>query len=213
MVVMLELPLPYAHLAEQVNEKLADSGVTHPVTAVLLNFRGYDTMLEVVVLFVALIAMLTQTKKRSAWSSAAELRAVTVQVQVLQWLTRVIVPLAIMVAGYLLWAGAYRAGGAFQAAAVLAAAGVLLKLAGLLHTAALPGSALRMGLLAGLLFFFAVAAAGTIAGQQGNLLQYPLGWAGILILLIEAGLTVSLGLILSRTFLALADDGASETEQ
>ncbi len=31
------------------------SGVTHPVTAVLLNFRGYDTLLEVAVLLIALV--------------------------------------------------------------------------------------------------------------------------------------------------------------
>lgn len=204
--VMLELPTPVVRLAEQVNEKLAASGVTHPVTAVLLNFRGYDTLLEVVVLFVALTAMLTQAKTRNPERIPTELQSVPAQVQVLQWLTRVVVPLAIMIAGYLLWAGAYRAGGAFQAAAVLAAAGVLLRLAGMLHTTTLPRPVSRAGLLAGLLSFFAVAAVGTIAGQHGSLLQYPVDWAGILILFIEAGLTFSLGLILARTFLALADD-------
>ena len=65
---MLELPASRVHLAELVNEKLADSGVNHPVTAVLLNFRGYDTMLEVAVLFVALTAMLTQAKSPGSWS-------------------------------------------------------------------------------------------------------------------------------------------------
>ena len=35
---------------------LAESGVTHPVTAVLLNYRGYDTLLEIAVLLLALLA-------------------------------------------------------------------------------------------------------------------------------------------------------------
>lgn len=205
-LVMLDLPAPHVHLAVQVNEKLAESGVIHPVTAVLLNFRGYDTLLEVVVLFVALTAMLTQAKGRNLQHITTKPCSVPMQIEVLQWLTRVVVPLAIMVAGYLLWAGAYRAGGAFQAAAVLAAASVLLRLAGMLHTTGLPGPASRIGLLAGLLFFFAVAAAGMITRQQGSLLQYPDDWAGLLILFIEAGLTFSLGLILARTFLTLADD-------
>lgn len=208
---MLELPPPRIHLGEQVHEKLADSEVAHPVTAVLLNFRGYDTMLEVAVLFVALTAMLTQSKSLSGRRMPLESPPVLaqVQVQVLQWLARGVVLLAIMVAGYLLWVGAYRPGGAFQAAATLAAACVLLRLADMLHATALPGPAVRAGLLAGPLFFFAVAAAGVIAGREGGLLQYPAGWAGVSILFIEAGLTLSLGLILARTFLILADDGGA----
>ena len=205
---MLELPASRVHLEERVNEKLAGSGVVHPVTAVLLNFRGYDTMLEVAVLFVALTAMLTQSKSLSGRRMPLESRPVLaqVQVQVLQWLARGVVLLAIMVAGYLLWVGAYRPGGAFQAAATLAAACVLLRLADMLHATALPGPAARAWLLAGPLLFFAVAAAGVIAGRQGGLLQYPVGWAGVSILFIEAGLTLSLGLILARAFLVLAED-------
>ncbi|MFT5651468.1 MAG: multisubunit Na+/H+ antiporter MnhB subunit, partial [Yoonia sp.] len=38
-----------------VSERLLESGVTNPVTAVLLNFRAFDTLLEIAVLFVALI--------------------------------------------------------------------------------------------------------------------------------------------------------------
>ncbi len=49
---------------------------------------------------------------------------------VLRAFTNLVLPLMVLVAGYLLWAGENRAGGAFQAAAVLAAAGVLLRLAG-----------------------------------------------------------------------------------
>jgi multisubunit Na+/H+ antiporter MnhB subunit len=112
----------------------------------------------------------------------------------------------ILFAGYLLWAGAHRAGGAFQAAAVLAAAGVLLKLADMLPVRTTLGPASRSGLLGGLLLFFIVAAAVMPTAPQGSLLQYPHGWAGALILLIEAGLTLSLGLILARMFLLLADD-------
>lgn len=206
---ILELPELRVHLAEQVTAKLAISGVTHPVTAVLLNFRGYDTMLEVAVLFVALVAMLAQTETRNELHITAEHRSsIPSHLQVLQWLARVVVPLMILFAGYLLWAGAHRAGGAFQAAAVLAAAGVLLKLADMLPVRTKLGPASRWGLLGGLLLFFIVAAA-VMPAAQGNLLQYPYGWAGALILLIEAGLTLSLGLILARMFLLLADDSHS----
>ena len=96
----------------------------------------------------------------------------------------------ILAAVYLLWAGALRPGGAFQAGAILAAAAVLLNLAGVLPAWAVPRFWLRLGMAGGLLIFLAVAA-GLLA--QGALLRYPPEWAGTLILLIETGLTLSLG--------------------
>ena len=44
-------------LEEQVATHLDTSGVGNPVTAVLLNFRGYDTLLEMAVLLVALLGV------------------------------------------------------------------------------------------------------------------------------------------------------------
>ena len=48
----------------------------------------------------------------------------------LDTLTRLLVPVLILVAAYLLWVGAHAPGGAFQAGSVLGAAGVLLLLSG-----------------------------------------------------------------------------------
>ena len=42
---------PVDTLLQAVGENLATSGVSNPVTAVLLNFRAYDTLLELAVLF------------------------------------------------------------------------------------------------------------------------------------------------------------------
>ena len=55
---MLELGPAAIDLRVPVAAHLADSGVTHPVTAVLLNFRGYDTLLEIAVLLLALLGIL-----------------------------------------------------------------------------------------------------------------------------------------------------------
>lgn len=190
---MLDLPPHALRLPEAVAANLADSGVEHPVTAVLLNFRGYDTLLEVAVLLLALLGVLALARHHG------EGRAPRPAHPVLQTLARLLAPLMVLVAGYLLWIGAYAPGGAFQAGAVLAAAGVLLRLAGLLPAWALPGRLLRGGLALGLLVFVAVAA-GALA--QGSLLQYPPALAGQLILLIEAGLTLSIGLTLAGLYLA-----------
>jgi multisubunit Na+/H+ antiporter MnhB subunit len=37
---------------------MPESGVDHPVTAVLLNFRSYDTLLEIAVLLLAVVVAL-----------------------------------------------------------------------------------------------------------------------------------------------------------
>lgn len=194
---LLELGSPAATLAPLVAGTLAQSGVTHPVTAVLLNFRGYDTLLEIAVLLIALIGL-------TAVAHRGEAPAATAAVEpVLTTLARLAAPLMVLVAVYLLWAGAFRPGGAFQAGAVLAAAAVLLHLTRLLPAWAAPGAWLRAGLAGGFLLFLAIAAA---LLAEGALLKYPPAQAGLLILAIESGLTVSLGLILAGLFLFLSEE-------
>jgi multisubunit Na+/H+ antiporter MnhB subunit len=193
-VSILNLPAVTGFVRDAVAIKMPMSGVEHPVTAVLLNFRGYDTLLEIAVLLLALLVVLAvasgSAPKRSTPARSTD--------PVLQALARLLTPLMILTAGYLLWAGAHRPGGAFQAGAVLAAALVLLNLAGLLPAWTAPGKLLRLGLAGGFLVFLAVAA---LLLGEGALLQYPPASAGALILLIEAGLTFSLGLTLAGLFL------------
>jgi len=196
---MLELGPVAIDLRAPVAAHLAQSGVSHPVTAVLLNYRGYDTLLEIAVLLLALLAILAVVGDTAATRPMASH-------PVLQMLARLATPLMIVVAIYLLWAGAFRPGGAFQAGAVLAAAAVLLHLVGLLPGWSTPGLRLRIGLVAGFALFLAVA---TGLLMHGTLLQYPPAAAGVLILLIEAGLTVSLALILAGLFLFLAREEAA----
>jgi multisubunit Na+/H+ antiporter MnhB subunit len=197
---LLNLPPPVVRLPAEVMAKLAESGVGHPVTAVLLNFRGYDTLLEIAVLLLALFGMFAagagqdrRQRKKAGDSESAD--------PVVQTLARFAAPLMVLAAVYLLWAGAHRPGGAFQAGAVLAAALVLLHLARLLPAWSSPRFWLRIGLAGGFLVFLVLAAA--LSGP-GALLQYPPQYAAALILLIETALTVSLGLILAGLFLFLS---------
>ncbi len=191
---MLDLPAPSGRVSAQVAARLSESGVAHDVTAVLLNFRGYDTLLEIGVLLLAVLGVLAVrvTADESGSRRPRPARAV------LRALTNLVVPLMVLVAGYLLWAGAHRPGGAFQAGAVLAAAGVLLRLSGRFPDLLPPRFWLRAGLLIGFAVFTAVALGTSAAGSA--LLQYPPQQAGALILLIEATLTVSIGLILVSLF-------------
>jgi len=197
---MLDLPAPAFDLLPAVTTHLPASGVEHPVTAVLLNYRAYDTLLEVAVLLLALIGIL-------ALGIDADPVAPRPVEAMLSILARLIVPAMIVMAVYLLWAGAHRPGGAFQAAAVLAAGGVLLQLGGLIASWSAPRARLRWSIAGGFLIFLGVA---LVTGLESTLLQYPMPIAGRLILLIESGLTISLGLILAGLFLLLSRDRKNE---
>ncbi|MDP1691015.1 MAG: MnhB domain-containing protein [Burkholderiaceae bacterium] len=191
---MLELPSPTTQLAETVQQHLDQSGVRHPVTAVLLNFRGYDTLLEIAVLLVAVLGVLVPHLVPGDAATPTEASASPI----LAGLVHLLVPAMAVLAGYLLWAGSHRPGGAFQAGAVLAAAGVLLRLAGRWTFPLPPRPLARAGLLIGFAVFLTVALSALLTG--GVLLELPRAWAGELILLIEATLSVSIGLMLLSLF-------------
>lgn len=204
-VALRDVPEQAVDLPAAVGQNLASSGVAHPVTAVLLNFRSYDTLLEVAVLLAALFGLLILARGAAQASGPEAGR----ESALLRTLARLATPPMIVMAGYLLWAGAHQPGGAFQAAAVLAAAGVLLHLAGLLPAWVAPGGLLRLGLAGGLLVFLAVA---ILPLAHAPLLAYPPAWAGALILLVEAALTVSLGLVLAGLFLFLSGRSLRDEE-
>lgn len=175
---------------------LPDSGVSNPVTAVLLNFRAFDTLLEIAVLLLTLVAVWALDLKLPV---AETLPTSTV----FNSLLRLAAPIVVVIAGYLLWIGATAPGGAFQAGAVLAGVGVLLRLAGVLT---LRRSVLRWLAVAGLLVFIAVGS--TMLVYTGSFLNYPVASAGAWILLIETAATVSIASILCALFVG-AEPGAS----
>jgi multisubunit Na+/H+ antiporter MnhB subunit len=177
-------------LADQITAQLPNSGVGNPVTAVLLNFRAYDTLLELAVLLAAVLGILALGPARVPYQAAGPL---------LDGLIRWLVPLLILTAGYLLWAGAHAPGGAFQAGAMLAAAAVMLRLGGR-TIAGLPRAPMqRILLTAGIAAFVLVGV--TTTGLGLAFLQYPGGWSGGLILLIEAAATLAIATTLALAYI------------
>jgi multisubunit Na+/H+ antiporter MnhB subunit len=166
------------------------TGVRHDVTAVLLDFRGWDTLLEVSVLTVAALGAWGVMPRGPVQASPPS--------PVLDGLVRVAAPAAVLVAGYVLWAGSHRPGGAFQAGAVLAGLALLLVLAGRLVPPPAGATATRRLVGLGVAVFLLVAA-GTLA-TGGRLLEYPRGYGGLLMLVIEAAATVSIAAILTTLF-------------
>jgi len=195
---ILAIPEDHPGLAPAVAESLAYSGVKNAVTAVLLNFRAYDTLLEIAVLVLATIGVLSIAGSHPrAWAPVAEEAD-----PVLSTLARLLAPFMVLVSGYLLWAGEHAPGGAFQAGAVLGAAGVLLALAGYARPAWVTRFGLRVVISVGFIVFLAVAVGVMLLG--GALLEYPRDYAKVLVLIVETWLTVSIGAILVSLFIASA---------
>lgn len=202
----LQRPASVADLPAELAAALPESGVEHAITAVLLNFRSLDTLLEVGVLVLAVVVALALHEAQPDQPDGMGLANPLLRA-VMAWL----LPLMLLVAGYLLWAGSTRPGGAFQAGAVLAAVGVLLRLAGV----RLPGFAHVVATRAVLVFGLAVfVAAGTgVMLTQTHFLEYPAAWAGRLILGIELALTLSIGLALLSLFKLAPPHGNAAGEE
>jgi multisubunit Na+/H+ antiporter MnhB subunit len=180
-----------SRLADDVARFQDISGVESPVTAVLLNFRGYDTLLEVMVLLMAVVGVWSLTRapfpRRPIAPSPVQLAVV-----------RLLTPLMVLFAFYLVWQGSHLAGGAFQGGAVLGAACVLMLVSELPWLKNTPSRSLRVGLLIGPVVFLGVAILCIIL--QGTLLDYPQEWGGPLLLLIETTCAISIGLTLACLF-------------
>ncbi len=189
-----------ASLRATVAGHLPGTGLANPVTAVLLDFRAYDTLLEMAVLWLAVLGVrgLGAVPPGHAASPGA----------VLDLLPRLLVPVLVVVAGYLLWVGSMAPGGAFQAGSVLGAAGVLLLLAGSGLPHGWRGRRARLAMVAGLIVFIGTAWGTLLA--NGRMLAYPSGWTKALILFIETVATLSIGFILMALFLGGRPPGEEE---
>lgn len=190
-IALWTLPFERPGLREEVVANLAKSGVESPVTAVLLNFRGYDTLLEVMVLLLAVMAV---------WSfghatfNGTTMNTSPVQTTAIHLLT----PMMLLTAAYLVWQGSRFAGGAFQGGAVLAGAGVFLLVGDLPWLKTIPSRPLRLGLAMGPAVFLAVTFLCLM--MNSGLLRYPDDTAGIFLLIIEVFCALSIGLTLAALF-------------
>lgn len=193
------MPTEAGGVTQLVSENMKVSGVEHPVTAVLLNFRVYDTWLEIGVLLVAVFGVMLFQGDRHL-RDVAKLPAAE---PVLHWLVRLLFPLLVLVAGYLLWLGKYDAGGAFQAGVVLGSGVVLLWLSGQSSLAEIKGWVLRLSLVLGFMCFTGVALISVLSGR--SLLYFSPGQAGLIILLLEATATISIAVIVAALLLGVQE--------
>jgi multisubunit Na+/H+ antiporter MnhB subunit len=172
---------------------LPELDVGNAVTAVLLAYRSVDTLLEKVVLLLALVGVWSLAPDRF-WGGAPGVLRPARPDGALALLGRVLPPIGIVVGVYILWVGAIAPGGAFQAGAILAAMWLLVMIAGLRDPPEIGQRRLRLLIVAGPAVFLAVGLAGF--ALPGGFLSYPAGHAKPLIIAIEAVLTLSIAVIL-----------------
>jgi multisubunit Na+/H+ antiporter MnhB subunit len=189
--VVLNPPDPAPTLAPQALDAIDATGVGNPVTAVLMAYRAIDTLLEKVVLVLALVGVWSLSSNPD-WGGAPAAPAIGTP-EPLVFLGRSLPPIGVLIAIYLLWVGADAPGGAFQGGAVLAAMWLLAMFSGLQPIPQTQDMKMRLALVGGPIVFLAI---GFIGIGAGAFLAYPIGFAKPLIVVIEVGLILSIAVTL-----------------
>jgi multisubunit Na+/H+ antiporter MnhB subunit len=169
-----------------------------PVTAVLLLFRSFDTLLELGILLLAVLGMLVVRGRRGLGTSVA---LSPPRDPMLEATVRLLVPIAVCVGGYLLWLGTFAAGGAFQAGVVLGAAGMLLWLSGHRGLDAVRPWIWQALVALGFGVFLATAAAGML--WWGAALAYPRGSVSVMVEVLEGAAALSVAASVVVLFVGL----------
>ena len=208
-LAVLTLPEPAPSLAAEVASSMHTTEVANPITAVLLAFRAVDTLLEAVVLVIALIGVWSLAPD-AAWGGRPGPRHEGDPNGIFAYFARLLPPIGLIIAAYIFWAGADHPGGKFQAATILAAMWMLVLMAGLADTPPISGRWLRVGIVIGPLVFIAIGLAGV--HLAGAFMAYPDGMAKPLIVAIEVALmptlVLVLGLLLAGAPARAVQDGA-----
>jgi len=195
---VLFLPDPAPTLAPAAAANAAATGLGNPVTNVLMAFRAMDTMLEKIVLLLALVGVWSLARDRF-WGGHPGPRHQADPRGMLAFLARLLAPVGIVVGIYVFWTGKDHPGGAFQGGTILAAMWLLVMMAGLTDAPPVTQRWLRMVLIAGPAFFLLVGLGGL--GLGAAFLAYPAAYAKPLILAIEVAMTltiaVTLGLLMA----------------
>jgi len=192
LVLLAIVPAPT--LAPQAMANIAATGLGNPVTAVLMAYRAIDTLLEVVVLLLALVGIWSLAPDR-VWGGLPGPRHHADAGGLLTFIAQLLVPVGILVGIHIFWVGSDAPGGEFQGATILATMWVLAMMAGLVDAPPVSRRWLRLLLVIGPAVFFAVGLAGFV--MAGGFLAYPESHAKMLILAIEVPVTLSIAAALA----------------
>jgi multisubunit Na+/H+ antiporter MnhB subunit len=204
--VVLTLPDAGATLAPQAGQHLAELGLGNAITAVLIAYRAFDTMLEKVVLVLAVIGVWSLATDLN-WGGLAGPSRLERPEGPLAFLAQLLPPLGIVVAIHIVWVGANEPGGAFQGGAILSAMALIVLMARLREAPAISRRWLRWVLISGPVVFLAIGLLGF--ALAGGFLAYPPGFAKPVILFIELFMTLSVAATLPMLVIGPPDRRSS----
>lgn len=202
-----------------IQNSMLETGAPNMVTAVLANYRGYDTMFEVVVVFCAALTIMfvlrrTYRKKEKTYKPRPEREDANI---ILQWAARILVPAMQIFALYVLVHGHHSPGGGFQGGVILGAGFILLALAYDLESVLKPFKENRLFMLCvlGVALYVGIGVGSLLLG--GNFMDYGV-YADILgvsevkahylgMLGIETGVTITVMVVMFSVYADLASGG------
>jgi len=182
-----------------INESPRQIGIPNMVASVLASYRGYDTLGEVVVVFAAVVGVISLLALRRRPAGAKYARRDYEKHEVLKVVASMVVPVIMLFALYVQFHGEYSPGGGFQAGVIFAASIILYALVFGLEAARriIPPHVLGWLPAAGVLIFGGVGVLTMALG--GNFLDYNVLAAdpqtaqqrGIIMIEIGVGVTVA----------------------
>lgn len=187
--VVLMLPDSAPTLAPQAMQNIASTGLGNPVTAVLIAYRAFDTMLEKCVLVLAVVGVWSLASDRF-WGGAPGTPRALARDGALTFFAQLLPPLGILIGIRIFWVGADEPGGAFQGGAILAAMWMIIMMARLGEAPAIGERWMRIALAAGPIVFVGVGVLGFAAAN--GFLAYPVGFAKPVIIFVEIFMTLSI---------------------
>lgn len=193
-VAMLSLPSPAPTLAPEAAASAHATGMGNPITNVLMAFRAMDTLLEKIVLLLALIGVWSLAPD-TLWGGRPGPRHQADPLGLLAFMARLLPPIGVVVGVYMVWTGADHPGGAFQGGTILAAMWLLTTMAALSDTPPVSSRRLRLALVAGPGVFLAVGLGGLAFGAA--FLAYPPVFTKPLIIGIEVAMTLTVAATLA----------------
>jgi multisubunit Na+/H+ antiporter MnhB subunit len=189
--VIMMLPDPPPSLAPQAAAATdsAGAGLGNPITAVLMSYRSFDTMLEKIVLILAVVGVWSVGADKAWGGSPAPLRQSKPYAPMV-FLAQMLAPVGVLIGIHIFWTGADAPGGAFQGGALLAAMWMVIMMARLAEPPRIDAQWLRLALVAGPAVFLITGLAGEV--MAGSFFAYPHGLAKPIILSIEAFMLLSI---------------------
>jgi multisubunit Na+/H+ antiporter MnhB subunit len=188
---ILMLPDPPPSLAPEASAAAdsAGAGLGNPITAVLMSYRSFDTMLEKIVLILAVIGVWSVGTDK-AWGGAPAPFRRPKPYAPMVFLAQLLAPIGVVIGVHIFWTGANAPGGAFQGGALLAAMWMVTMMARLVEPPRIDAQWLRLALVAGPAVFLIAGLAGEVVA--GGFFAYPPSLAKPIILFIEAFMLLSI---------------------